>query len=101
MLKFNKRALACDNYTPGSRSMGRTFNKIVRFFISKFSGNRLEQELNRAQSGKMCVPEIAPLCRTAAAQSAVLLKNDGVLPLKPGERVSVFGRTAFVHFTLD
>ena len=80
--------------------MGRTFNKIVRFFISKFSGNGLEQELNRAQSGKMCVPEIAPLCRTAAAQSAVLLKNDGVLPLKPGERVSVFGRTAFDYFTV-
>ncbi len=36
----------------------------------------------------------AEYARTAAARGAVLLKNeDGVLPLRKGERVAVFGRT--------
>lgn len=36
--------------------------------------------------------EMPALVRRAAAQGAVLLKNDGVLPLKDGCRVSLFGR---------
>ena len=80
--------------------MGKTFNKIVRYFIKKFSGSGLEQELNGTAAGSMCVPEIAPAARLAAAESAVLLMNDGTLPLKSGETVSVFGRTAFDYFTV-
>ncbi len=41
------------------------------------------------------VAELVPLCRKIAAEGIVLLKNEGVLPYKKGEVVSVFGRTAF------
>ena len=37
------------------------------------------------------VKELIPLCRKAAQEGSVLLKNDGVLPIK-NERLSVFGR---------
>lgn len=80
--------------------MGKTFNKIVRFSIAKFSGNGLEQELGGTAEGSLCVPEIAPEARLVGAESAVLLINDGTLPLKPENTVSVFGRTAFDYFTV-
>ncbi len=39
------------------------------------------------------LPELAAISRKVAAEGCVLLKNEGnVLPLKQGERVSVFGR---------
>ena len=41
--------------------------------------------------------EMKALCRRAAAESCVLLKNDGVLPLK-GKSVSVFGRCQINSF---
>lgn len=41
------------------------------------------------------VPALPPLCRKLAAEGCVLLKNEGVLPFSAGERVAVFGRTAF------
>ena len=54
----------------------------------------LDQELNAAASSPAAAsgaaPEISALFRRAAAESCVLLKNDGTLPL--GSRpVSVFG----------
>lgn len=41
------------------------------------------------------VAELAERCRKIAADGIVMLKNNGVLPYKKGETVSVFGRTAF------
>jgi len=38
------------------------------------------------------------LCRQAAAEGMVLLKNNGVMPLNPGETVSVFGRVQYDYF---
>ena len=38
------------------------------------------------------------LCRKAAAEGAVLLKNEGVLPLAPGQPVAVFGRVQLDWF---
>lgn len=41
----------------------------------------------------------ASLARQAAAEGAVLLKNDGnVLPLKEEEKLAVFGRTQFEYY---
>lgn len=41
----------------------------------------------------------ASLARRVAAEGSVLLRNeDGVLPLRKGQRVSIFGRTQFEHY---
>ncbi len=38
------------------------------------------------------VKALKPLCRKIAAEGSVLLKNDGILPLKKGTKVALFGR---------
>ena len=52
--------------------------------------------LSQAQGGdaatKSVSPEISSLCRELAADGAVLLKNDGVLPLSKDAKVALFGR---------
>ena len=43
--------------------------------------------------------EYARLAREVAAESCVLLKNDNnTLPLKKGDKVAVFGRSAFNYY---
>lgn len=42
------------------------------------------------------LPEARQFMRTSAAQAVVLLQNDGILPLSPGERVAVIGPNAKV-----
>ena len=45
------------------------------------------------------LPELADYCRKAAAEGAVLLKNEGqILPLKKGEKISVFGRCQIEYY---
>jgi len=45
------------------------------------------------------LPELAGYCRKAAAEGAVLIKNEeNVLPLKKGERISVFGRCQIEYY---
>lgn len=45
------------------------------------------------------IKEFPSVCRKAAAEGAVLLKNDNkVLPFKKGEKISVFGRTQIDYY---
>ena len=46
---------------------------------------------------KAPVPELVPLCRKAAAEGCVLIKNDGILPIS-NENVSVFGRCQIDYY---
>lgn len=81
--------------------MGRLFNKTVRFILAKINGKSLRQELNQAKiSSELYNLNVVPLARQAAAESIVLLKNDGVLPIRNGETVSVFGRCAIDYFSV-
>lgn len=45
------------------------------------------------------LPELAGFCRKAAAEGAVLIKNEEqTLPLKKGEKVSIFGRCQIEYY---
>lgn len=53
----------------------------------------LEQELiTEIEGEKIYTPGMQALARKSSAEGCVLLKNDGVLPLKEDKMISVFGR---------
>lgn len=80
--------------------MKNIVNEAIRQVISH--SNELSQSLTGGQGKEeMYVPEIAPVCRSVAADGIVLLKNeDSTLPIKPDEEVSVFGRCAIDLFSV-
>ena len=42
--------------------------------------------------------KFAKVARRAVAEGVVLLENDGVLPLKAGENIALFGRSQFNYY---
>ena len=61
----------------------------------------LAQKLNTSTiGGDIAVKEIHAPAREMAREGIVLLKNEGCLPIKEGDRVSVLGRCAVNYFTV-
>lgn len=72
-------------------------------------GNSLAQNTGgEVVEHRATAPEMSACLRNAAAEGAVLLKNDGVLPIRPACKIAVFGRvqndwfyTGFGSFSRD
>ena len=82
--------------------MNRLWNRCARYWLNRFGATGLEQELNRGEiTGLLAVPALTKAARQMAAEGIVLLKNDAAtLPIRPQDRVAVFGRTAVDYFTV-
>ena len=70
------------------QKVGQLIQRVVDWGM----GNGLMQEELSATGTDMVTAEMAAMARRAGAESCVLLKNDGTLPLKNGQGVAVFGR---------
>ncbi|MGN0447172.1 MAG: glycoside hydrolase family 3 C-terminal domain-containing protein [Acutalibacteraceae bacterium] len=74
--------------------MANVIDKIMKVGTKIYSTfNGLSQaEIDRKNSPKVITEGMPEILRYAASQGAVLLENDGTLPLKKGSRVALFGR---------
>lgn len=70
------------------KKMGQMIQRIVDWGM----GNGLMQEENTASGHDKVTAEMSAYARRCGAESCVLLKNDGALPLKDANKVAVFGR---------
>lgn len=71
----------------------KKISKIIREasdFVT--ASGSLSQEMNTAEGNEYYNDNIAPLIRQSGAEGCVLLKNNGTLPFKSDDIVSVFGR---------
>lgn len=66
--------------------------------VDKFNGSSLSQDSNVAEGERYITQGLPQLIRQAGAEGCVLLKNDGVLPLKSSDRVALFGRCQVDYF---
>jgi len=68
------------------------FGALARATVRRVLGGELSQEETSAAGERVVTPGAEALLRRAGAQSCVLLKNDGTLPLDKSRAVAVFGR---------
>lgn len=79
-------------------SFKKKITKIIRDVSDIVSAGSLSQEMNTAESDEYYNDNIAPLIRQSGAEGCVLLKNNGTLPFKNSDVVSVFGRCQYNWF---
>ncbi len=73
------------------------FDKLVQSVIDKVTGSGVMQEENGVKGEKLVFDGMPQKARESAVEGTVLLKNNGVLPIKD-EVVSVFGRCQIDYF---
>ena len=74
------------------KKLKRVFSHTAQKIADLISGNGLMQEENAVVSSGYVTPGMPELIRRVSGESIVMLKNEGILPLKQDEPVSVFGR---------
>ena len=72
------------------KKLRNQLGKLVQRIIDKAMGNGLMQEETTAGGERYVTPGIGELIRQAGAESCVLLKNSGALPLNKEREVAVF-----------
>ena len=70
----------------------KKMDRLIQRVIDSAMGNGLMQEESSADGERFVTPGMSELVRQAGSESCVLLKNDGALPLEPGETIALFGR---------
>ena len=72
--------------------VSKTVGRLVQRAVDRHMGAGLMQEENTAAGERWHAEGFPELIREAGADACVLLKNNGVLPLKKDEETAVFGR---------
>ena len=74
------------------KKLQKALGKIAQKVIDMAMGNGLMQEETGASGERYITPGMPQILRQAGAESCVLLKNDGTLPISEGSEIAVFGR---------
>lgn len=73
------------------KKLSRALTNTVQFFANGLSQSATDRDGEK----KTVTPGMPELLRRAAADGAVLLENNGILPLKKDTRVALFGITGY------
>ena len=88
------RTALADEVKAGKVPIAMIDQAVSRILRVKFAMGLFEDPYARIEPRKMPLPEHRQLAREAAERSFVLLRNDGVLPLRPGARIALIGPLA-------
>ena len=80
------------------RKIKKMLHHVLQSTVDRFTGNGLRQEENSPAENGLMDPQTCQLCRQAGAEGIVLLKNNGILPLRKEQKLAVFGRCQIDSF---